>query len=60
MDAPRARGAIVTVADADAVFALPSVAVTDIVKVPLAEYVVEKLEPEPLAGDPLVAVHAKV
>ncbi len=53
-------GFIVTVADAVAVAALASVAVTDIVLLPLAEYVVEKLEPVPDAGLPPVAVHANV
>lgn len=54
------RAEIVTVADAEAVFALLSVAVTLIVYVPLTLYVVLKLEVVPLAGEPPVAVHAKV
>jgi hypothetical protein len=55
-----ARGAMVTVADAVAVAALASVIVTDTVLVPFVEYVVEKLAPLPLAGDPPVAVQANV
>jgi hypothetical protein len=46
------------VVDAVAVTALASVIVTDTVLVPLTEYVVVKLAPVPLAGDPPVAVHA--
>jgi len=60
MDATSASGLIVTVADADAVLALESVAVTEIVTVPFTEYVVEKLLPVPVAGLPPVAVQAKV
>lgn len=51
-------GETVTVADADAVFALLSVAVTPMVYVPLASYVVLKLVPEPVAGAPPVVVQA--
>jgi hypothetical protein len=54
------RPAIVTVADAVAVTALPSVTVTETVLDPLTEYVVVKLAPVPDAGDPPVAVQAKV
>jgi hypothetical protein len=54
----RVSGAIVIVAEAVAVTALASVIVTDTVLVPLTEYVVVKLAPVPLAGDPPVAVHA--
>jgi hypothetical protein len=39
---------------------LASVAVTLIVLLPFVEYVVEKLVPVPLAGEPPVAVHANV
>lgn len=60
MLATRARGDTVTVAVAEAVFALLSVAVTEIVKVPLALYVVLKLAVLPVEGEPPVAVHAKV
>jgi len=56
----RASGLIVTVADFEFVAALASVAVTDIVLLPLVEYVVLKLAPVPLAGEPPVAVHANV
>ena len=53
-------GLIVTVADAVAVAAFASVAVTEIVLLPFVEYVVEKLAPVPLAGEPPVAVQANV
>jgi hypothetical protein len=53
-------GPIVIVTDAEAVTALPSVAVTDTVLDPLVEYVVVKLAPVPLAGEPPVAVQANV
>ena len=53
------NGLIVTVADALAVAAFASVTVTEIVLLPLVEYVVLKLEPVPLAGLPPVAVQAK-
>ena len=52
------NGLMVTVAEEVAVAALPSVTVTDMVLLPLVEYVVVKLEPVPLAGLPPVAVHA--
>jgi len=48
------------VADALAVAAFASVTVTEIVLLPLVEYVVLKLEPVPLAGLPPVAVQANV
>lgn len=51
---------IVMVADADAVFALESVPVTLTVYVPLTAYVVVKLDPVPLDGEPPVAVQLKV
>jgi len=54
------NGLIVTVADALAVAAFASVTVTEIVLLPLVEYVVLKLEPVPLAGLPPVAVQANV
>jgi hypothetical protein len=54
------RAAIVTVADAVAVAALPSVTITETVLLPLTEYVVEKLAVEPVAGLPPVAVQANV
>jgi len=60
MVADTASGAMVMVVEAVAVFALASVAVTEIVKVPLLEYVVVKLGPDPDAGLPPVAVHANV
>jgi len=50
------RAAIVIVAEAVAVIALPSVTVTERVLDPLTEYVVLKLAPVPLAGEPPVAV----
>ena len=53
-------GPIDTVADFEFVAALASVPVTEIVLVPFVEYVVLKLVPVPLAGEPPVAVHAKV
>ena len=53
-------GEIATVVDADAVAAFPSVAVTLIVYEPLTEYVVLKVAPDPLDGDPPVAVHVNV
>jgi hypothetical protein len=52
--------AMVIVADAVAVTALPSVTVTETVLDPLTEYVVEKLVVVPVAGVPPVAVHANV
>jgi hypothetical protein len=55
-----AAGLIVTVVDADAVALAESVRTTLIVLLPLVEYVVLKLEPDPVAGLPPVAVHAKV
>ncbi len=60
MATARANGLMVTVAEEVAVAALASVTVTDIVLLPLVEYVVLKLEPVPLAGEPPVAVHANV
>jgi hypothetical protein len=51
---------MVIVADAVAVAVLASVKVTEIVFVPFTLYVVEKLAPEPLAGDPPVAVQENV
>jgi hypothetical protein len=54
------NAAIVTVADAVAVATLASVTVTEIAFDPFTLYVVEKLAPKPLAGDPPVAVQAKV
>ena len=48
------------VAEAVADTALASVIVTETVLLPFTEYVVEKLAPVPLAGDPPVAVHANV
>ncbi len=60
MVATRASGLIVTVAEAVAVAAFASVAVTEIVLLPFVEYVVEKLEPVPEAGLTPVAVHANV
>ena len=53
-------GPIVTVADFGFVAALASVPVTEIVLLPFVEYVVEKLVPVPLAGEPPVAVQANV
>jgi len=53
-------GPIETVAEALAVAAFASVAVTEIVLLPFVEYVVEKLDPVPDAGLPPVAVHANV
>ena len=47
-------------ADFEFVAALASVPVTEIVLVPFVEYVVLKLVPVPLAGEPPVAVHANV
>jgi hypothetical protein len=55
----RVNGLITMVAVAVAVFALPSVIVTDTVSVPFALYVVVKLVPEPDAGEPPVAVQLK-
>ena len=57
-----ANAAIVTVAVfvCELVGADESVPVTEIVSVPLVEYVVEKVAPVPDAGLPPVAVHAKV
>ena len=55
-----ASGEMDTVADADACAPLALVAVTLIVLLPFVEYVVLKLEPVPLAGDPPVAVQANV
>jgi hypothetical protein len=52
--------AMVIVADAVAVTALPSVTVTETVLDPLTEYVVEKLAVVPVAGEPPVAVQANV
>jgi len=43
-----------------AVFALPSVTVTETENVPALLYVVVKLDPVPVAGEPPVAVHANV
>src|SRR4029077_9846778 len=60
METARASGLMTMVAEAVAVLAFPSVAVTDTVKVPLTLYVVEKLAPVLDAGLPPVAVHAKV
>jgi hypothetical protein len=57
---PRLDPPMTIVADAVAVFALESVAVTVTVDVPLLLYVVVKLEPVPLAGLPPVAVHENV
>jgi hypothetical protein len=56
----RGKAAIVTVADAVAVFAGDSLSVktTLIVLEPLTEYVVVKLAPVPEAGEPPVAVQA--
>jgi hypothetical protein len=54
------NGAIAIVAEPVAVFALESVMVTDTVYDPLTLYVVVKLAPAPLAGEPPVAVQAKV
>jgi len=51
---------IVTVADFEFVTAFASVPVTEIVLLPLVEYVVLKLEPVPDAGLPPVAVQANV
>lgn len=51
-------GLIVTVAEAGAVAAFESVAVTLIVLLPFVEYVVLNEALVPLAGDPPVAVHA--
>jgi len=53
-------GLIVTVADFEFVTAFASVPVTEIVLLPLVEYVVLKLEPVPDAGLPPVAVQANV
>ena len=58
--AARAAALIVTVADLVFVAELPSVTVTLIVLLPFVEYVVEKLVPVPLAGEPPVAVQANV
>jgi len=55
---PRVRGAMVIVAEADAVLALASVTITETVRVPFTLYVVEKLAPVPEAGVPPVAVQA--
>jgi len=55
----RVKGLIVIVADAVAVLALASVAVTETVKVPFVLYVVVKLVPVPEDGVP-VAVHENV
>ena len=60
METARANGLIVMVAEAVAVFALTSVAVTMTVYVPLALYVVLKLTLVPDDGVPPVAVQAKV
>jgi hypothetical protein len=54
------RAAMVTVADAVAVAKLASVIVTDTVLDPFTLYVVEKLAPVPVAGEPPVAVQANV
>jgi hypothetical protein len=54
------RGLMVTVADPVAVWVFVSVTVTDIVSLPFVEYVVEKLGPVPVDGDPPVAVQANV
>jgi hypothetical protein len=56
----RVGAVIVTVAEFDAVAELPSVALTDTVNVPAVLYVVLKLEPVPVDGEPPVAVQAKV
>jgi hypothetical protein len=53
-------GAMVIVADAVAVAAFAEVTITETVFVPLTGYVVVKLAPVPLAGDPPVAVQEKV
>lgn len=62
MLATSGRAAMVTVADFVLVFAgdAESVPVTDIVLLPLVEYVVLKLLPVPLPGLPPVAVHENV
>jgi hypothetical protein len=54
----RGKGLIVTVTEAVVVLALASVTVREIVLLPFTEYVVEKLEPVPLGGEPPVAVQA--
>jgi hypothetical protein len=51
---------MVIVADAVAVAAFAEVTMTETVFVPLTGYVVVKLAPVPLAGDPPVAVQEKV
>ena len=58
----RVIGAIATVAEAVAVMAgvSLSVSVTLIVSEPFKLYIVAKLAPVPLAGEPPVAVHANV
>jgi hypothetical protein len=56
----RAPGLIAMVADIVAVFALESVIVTETVNVPGDAYIVVRLAPVPVAGDPPVAAHAKV